>query len=93
MVDLPTVAPTEIIDILMDEDSPFICRRKMDKSAYEIVENTSPEWRTLIPNDGWVNHGDFPNAAVAWNTHANLIAQWKWRRVIAALANNTDGGE
>jgi hypothetical protein len=40
-------------------DSPFIARRKMDKTGYEVVQNTHPDWRTHIPNDGWVHHGYF----------------------------------
>jgi hypothetical protein len=85
-VRMPVIAPQKIVDILTNNESPFVCRRKMDKSAYEIVENTAPEWRTLIPNEGWVAHGEFPDSERAWKAHAQLVAQWKWRAIRAALA-------
>jgi hypothetical protein len=48
----------EQIDAILGQ-SPFFVQQKMRGHGYEIVQNTSPEWRTHIPNDGWVHHGDF----------------------------------
>lgn len=47
------------IDAIFD-DSPFIARRAFDKSCYEVLENTRPDWQTTIGTDAdFVHHGNF----------------------------------
>jgi len=63
------------IDSIFDE-SPFISRRTLDKRCYEVVENTSPLWRTHIPNDGWIHHGFFVGHDEAETHRRRLHVRW-----------------
>ena len=58
-------------------DSPFIARRKMDKSAYEVVQQTNADWREVIGNNNdFKHHGDFPTAEAARTAMQRLHVRW-----------------
>ena len=58
-------------------DSPFIARRKMDKSAYEVVQQTNDDWREVIGNDDdFKHHGDFRTADEARAAMQQLHVRW-----------------
>jgi hypothetical protein len=52
--------------------SQFIARETMDHSKFEVVENTHPEWRSVIPSEGWVHHGYFLKAEDAFRKQRQL---------------------
>ena len=57
-------------------ESPFIARRTLDKSGYEVVENTHPDWLNCIPNSGWRHHGYFGSHDEADDHKKRLHATW-----------------
>lgn len=48
---LVPIDPTPEMLAALDDDTPYIVRRALDKSCYEVVFNPSDEWRVVIPND------------------------------------------
>lgn len=57
----------EQIDAIFGE-SPFVARRKIDKSGYEVVEQTNEDWREVIGTDDdfkhWCDFTTFEEAQV-----------------------------
>lgn len=62
--------------------SQFSARETIDHSKYEVVENTDPEWRTVIPHE-LVHHGFFATAAEARRKQRQLHV----RRVMEDVPN------
>lgn len=57
--------------------SPFIARRKIDKSGYEVRQQTNPDWRDVIgTNEDFVHHGDFDSQEAADKAMRRLHVRW-----------------
>ncbi len=77
-------APAPVAQPLTDEqieaifgDSPFIARRKMDKSAYEVVQQTNIDWRDCIgTEDDFKHHGEFATESEARVARQRLHVRW-----------------
>jgi hypothetical protein len=78
------LTPTKgMVEALIDDQTPFICRRKMDKSGYEIVEQKNPDWRDVVADPMEVV-AEFYNSDEAWAEHARIEAKWKFHAAIQA---------
>jgi hypothetical protein len=80
---VPMEATEGMFEALLDDQTPFICRRKMDKSGYEIVEQKNPEWRDVVADPMDVV-AEFYDSEEAWAEHARLEIKWKLRNMLAA---------
>ena len=66
----------ELIDAIFG-DSPFVARRKIDKSAYEVVQQTNDDWREVIGTDEDFKHwGDFETFEEAQTMMQRLHVRW-----------------
>jgi hypothetical protein len=54
--------------------SPFIARRRMDKSCYEVVEQTNEDWRECMRSV--VSHGNYATAEEADIIARRLHVRW-----------------
>ena len=65
----------EQIDAIYDE-SPFIARRRMDKSGYEVVQMMNDDWREVITNDPPKHCGYFATYEDAETAQRRLHVRW-----------------
>lgn len=57
--------------------SPFIARRKMDKSGYEVVQMINADWREAVGVDDDFRHcGDFATDLEALTAKRRLHVRW-----------------
>lgn len=82
LVELET--PTDgMVEVLAWEEHPYIFRRKMDKSGYEIVEQKHPDWREVIaePMERVFESASSDEAEAVFE---KLIAAYRWSAAIRA---------
>jgi hypothetical protein len=61
--------------------TPYIHRRKMDKSGYEIVRQDNTDWREVI-DDPITVIAEYPTSEEAEHHYDRLVIQWIWSAVI-----------
>ena len=81
------IEPTpEMIEILMDPESPFIGRRTMDKRQGEVVQLMNDDWRTTIPLDDQIRHvGYFEGERVAVAEAKRLSVVWRYQAMLRTI--------
>jgi hypothetical protein len=64
----------EMFAAMTQDETPLVCRRKLDKSAYEVVRMNNPDWKEAITDDQTVlfegsyedAHAYYHRAAFTW---------------------------
>ena len=62
--------------------SPFVARRKIDKSGYEVLQQTNEDWLDTVGTDEDFQHcGDFQTEEEAVTVQQRLHVRWVLRGV------------
>lgn len=70
-----------MVEAIADDETPFIRRRKADKSGYEVMELKNDDWREVISND-MERVGNFATHAESDEFYSRCVARYKF---IAAI--------
>ena len=66
----------EQIDAIFGE-SPFVARRTIDKTRYEVVQQTNDDWREVIgTDDDFKHHGYYQTHDEATTAQRRLHVRW-----------------
>jgi hypothetical protein len=58
-------------------DSPFVARRTMDKSRYEVVQQTNSDWRDVVgTNEDFKHCGYFKTSEKADIARQRMHVRW-----------------
>jgi hypothetical protein len=69
--------PTEeMLDAMSQDETPFVCRRKMDKSGYEVVRADNVDWREVISDEQTVVFEGSSDESQAYCRSATL--HWRY---------------
>jgi hypothetical protein len=72
-----------------EKDTPFFCRRSIDKSCYEVGRQTNEDWRECISEDR-IFIGRFATEEEAQAVYDEHRIKWMWDEI--CKANNQPTG-
>jgi hypothetical protein len=68
-----------------EKDTPFFCRRSIDKSCYEVGRQTNEDWRECISEDR-IFIGRFATEEEAQAVYDEHRIKWMWEEICKANA-------
>jgi hypothetical protein len=68
-----------------EKDTPFFCRRSIDKSCYEVGRQTNEDWRECISEDR-IFIGKFATEEKAQAVYDEHRIKWMWEEICRANA-------
>jgi len=68
-----------------EKDTPFFCRRSIDKSGYEVGKQTNDDWRECISEDR-IFFGRFATEEEAQAVYDEHRIKWMWEEICKANA-------
>jgi hypothetical protein len=68
-----------------EKDTPFFCRRSIDKSCYEVGRQTNEDWRECISEDR-IFLGTFATEEEAQSVYNEHRIKWIWSEILQANA-------
>lgn len=66
-----------------EKDTPFFCRRSIDKSRYEVGRQTNEDWRECISEDR-ILIGIFATEEEAISVYDSHRIKWMWSEILKA---------
>jgi len=74
-----------------EKDTPFFCRRSIDKSCYEVGRQTNHDWRECISEDR-IFIGAFATEEEAQAVYDEHRIKWMWAEILQANAKSPCAG-
>jgi hypothetical protein len=71
-----------------EKDTPFFCRRSIDKSCYEVGRQTNEDWRECISEDR-IFIGRFATEEEAQAVYDEHRIKWMWDEICKANDERT----
>ena len=68
-----------------EKDTPFFCRRSIDKSCYEVGRQTNEDWRECISEDR-IFIRTFATEEEAQSVYDEHRIKWMWSEILQANA-------
>lgn len=85
-------APTEAMRHAMEDETPYFCRRAIDKSCYEVGIRNNEDWRECISDDQTIL-ATYRACDDANEHYDSLEFEWRYAQMIAAIESQRSGGE
>jgi hypothetical protein len=73
--------PTDAMRVAMEQETPYFCRRAMDKSCYEVGINVNDDWREVISEDQTIL-ATFKDGDEARDEFERLEFAWRYARMM-----------
>lgn len=77
------VHPTDAMREAMMGETPYLARRKMDKSGYEVIRQDHPEWRNVIAEPMTVV-AEYSSGDEAEEHCERLAFEWRYAEMLKA---------
>lgn len=82
-VEVP-IQPTDAMREAMTGQTPYLSRRKMDKSGYEVIRQDHPEWRDVVAEPMTVV-AEYSNGEEAAEHCERLAFEWRYAEMLKAV--------